>query len=128
MRVNYSNISGYYEGDVRGSNIPPGFGTQFFNNGNRYEGFFLEGKRRGYGEALIGKRLIYRGEWVDDKRHGCGYARYDGLEYDCEYIGYFVKDHPTASASAFLITETFMWESGTTDRGTAKEHIYISFY
>ncbi len=102
MRVHYSNMSGYYEGDVRGSNIPTGFGTQFFNNGNRYDGFFLEGKRRGYGEALIGKRLIYRGEWVDNKRHGCGYARYDGLEYDCEYIGYFVKDHPHGFGVCFF--------------------------
>ena len=115
MRLNYRNVSGYYEGDVRGGNIPTGCGTQRFENGHSYDGFFLEGKRRGYGEARIGERLSYRGEWCNDKRHGCGYAVYDRLERGHKYIGYFAEDCPHGFGVCFYDTgEIYV---GEWDRG-----------
>lgn len=76
-----------YDGDVRKGNLPTGCGTMTWSNGDKYDGFYLEGKRRGYGVLEIGGKVVYRGEWFDNKKHGYGC----NIHEDATYVGSYVR-------------------------------------
>ena len=84
MKINLldenGRIYGHYDGDVRGCNVPTGAGSIFYNNGGYFSGFFLEGKKRGYGEEFMNDNLLYRGEWLENEMHGCGYRKFNDAE------------------------------------------------
>lgn len=84
------SVYGYYDGDVSGGNIPNGAGSLIYNDGWSFDGFFVEGKKRGYGAEFMNDTLLYRGEWFENEIHGCGYRKFD----DAEYVGYFVNGLP----------------------------------
>jgi len=84
------SIYGYYDGDVRDGNIPNGAGSIIYNDGGQFDGFFVEGKKRGYGAEFNNGNLLYRGEWFENEMHGCGYRKFN----DAEYVGYFVNGLP----------------------------------
>ena len=67
--VKYSN--GYYKGTLK-SGTRHGFGTYYWNNGDRYEGNWKDGNYDGKGvfHYADGERFV--GYWKDDKKHGEG--------------------------------------------------------
>jgi len=54
-----------------------GHGTFMSENGDKYEGDFVNGIKNGTGTLRLHTGEIYEGKWKDGKRHGKGtsYAR-----------------------------------------------------
>ena len=49
----------------------------------RYKGFFVEGKKNGFGVMINDSGVIYQGQWEDGLRHGTGQQKSeDGSVYD----------------------------------------------
>lgn len=44
----------------------------FYDNGDRYEGEWLNDKRNGRGKLWYTQGDVYDGEWIDDQRSGLG--------------------------------------------------------
>jgi len=68
---------------------PPqnGFGKFTYDNGDVYEGNWINGKRHGKGKYDYADGISwYDGEWVDDKKEGYGTEHYPDND---EYKGYF---------------------------------------
>ncbi|CAG9318571.1 unnamed protein product [Blepharisma stoltei] len=66
-----------------------GFGVQLWNDGSRYDGFWLNDKANLKGRLIHGDGDVYEGEWKDDKAHGFGvYVYMDGARYE----GYWKDD------------------------------------
>ena len=63
---------GRYEGESNDKGEPHGSGTFYYDNGDKYEGQWKDGKAHGYGvlEEANGNR--YEGGWKDDLLHGEG--------------------------------------------------------
>ena len=87
---------GLYYGDFRnfqGRLIPYGKGITVYENGNKYEGEYVNGKRQGFGVYTFADGEKYEGEWDRDQQHGSGkyYYRdsynhyYDG-QWDHDYM------------------------------------------
>ena len=83
----YWNDGERYEGEWVDSKIT-GYGTYYWNDGDRYEGEFVDGKRTGYGTFYwnsSGNR--YEGEWENGERTGYGtYYRNDGDRYEGKWV------------------------------------------
>ena len=53
------------------SDLPNGKGLMIYSNKDQYAGFWLNGKRHGYGEfSFPDGRIIYEGMWENDLYHG----------------------------------------------------------
>ncbi len=77
----YNNM-GCLEGDCYN-----GFGVYVWNDGARYEGNFIEGKRNGEGVYYYSKGSKYVGTQENDRRHGWGTYYYaSGSKYVGEWI------------------------------------------
>ena len=60
-------------------------------SGESYIGQYFQGRRQGYGEAVLEDGSIYQGKWQDDVRRGYGrMVNSDGSVYD----GYWESDKP----------------------------------
>ncbi len=64
---NYGCISG---------NCTNGYGVYTWEDGERYEGYWVNSKRKGQGTNYFASGQKYIGEWKDDQRHGYGTAYY----------------------------------------------------
>ena len=64
MRINYKN--GYYIGDVNRYEKPHGKGTFYWNDGDRYEGDWVNGERTGKGKLTFANGDVYEGDFVVD--------------------------------------------------------------
>ncbi len=53
-----------------------GYGTNYFENNEFYEGEWFAGKRSGWGRMYFENGDIYEGEWLNDMRHGKGMLRF----------------------------------------------------
>lgn len=97
-----SSYNGYYK-----DNVKHGHGKFIYNNGDTYEGEFMNGVRCGKGKYTSLNDFgcfIYEGEWKNDVRHGFGKCLYkekynndaidnDGIEfYEEEFEGYWIDD------------------------------------
>ena len=56
--------------------ISNGYGTQYYNNNEKYEGEWKDGKKSGIGTYNYKDNSIYKGNWFNDKRHGRGILFY----------------------------------------------------
>lgn len=66
-----------------------GQGSKFYENDDRYDGFWLNGKRHGQGRMIYENGDIYEGQWVDDMKDGYGiFTKVSGDSYE----GYWMKD------------------------------------
>ena len=67
------DISGiYYEGPTV-NNSPQGEGALYYPNGQLlYKGFWQSGARNGYGNYIYPDGSEYRGDWLDNFKHGQG--------------------------------------------------------
>lgn len=104
-----------YIGDWK-ENQKDGFGIQFYNNGNKYEGLWQRDKRHGQGTYWrneAGKlRREYTGDWCEDKKHGRGTFFYkNGDRYD----GYWVAGMPQGEGRMIYANENIyegQWHEG----------------
>ena len=46
-----------------------------YNNGDYYEGNFLNGKKNGVGKYIYHNGDVYEGSWLNDMKHGEGTYR-----------------------------------------------------
>ncbi|KAM9966152.1 hypothetical protein ACTFIR_006344 [Dictyostelium discoideum] len=67
-------IQGYgiYEGDININLLPHGNGKEYLDNGDYYNGQFINGERNGYGEAIWTDNSQYLGQWIRGLRVGKG--------------------------------------------------------
>ena len=83
-----------YIGDWR-DNCKEGFGIQFYNNGDKYEGMWAMDKKHGQGTYWRNEngklRREYTGDWFEDKKHGRGTFFFKNSD---RYDGYWVNGMP----------------------------------
>lgn len=60
-----------YEGEWS-NDIPHGFGTKRFQNGDQHHGHYRDGKRHGWGVYSHVNGDKYSGDWADGLMHGKG--------------------------------------------------------
>lgn len=60
-----------YEGDLT-DNMPNGYGTAYYSNGDIYEGYWKNGKRHGTGSYTWNNGKKYTGDWKNDQKDGQG--------------------------------------------------------
>ena len=49
-----------------------GFGLQYWPDGSKYHGQWLEDKAHGIGRLILADGYVYWGEWFNDKANGIG--------------------------------------------------------
>ena len=91
------NTIGTYEGERNEAKQRHGYGVAHLPNGDIYRGFYLEGKRHGRGHYRFKKNgSRYTGEWREGKKHGRGMFIYpDGTKYE----GYWEDDLRTGQGT-----------------------------
>lgn len=83
----YYDDGDYYTGYMV-NGVRHGQGTYYFVDGSYYTGNWANGKRDGYGELYNASGFTYKGYWKDGSFHGKAVAYYsDGSVYD----GYFAN-------------------------------------
>ena len=84
MAINYNN-GDKYEGEFV-NNVKEGKGIYLYENGDKYEGDFVQDKKEGYGVYYYKSGEKYEGEFKNDKKHGFGkYYYLDGDRYEGEF-------------------------------------------
>ena len=84
MVVTYDN-GDKYEGDFV-DNVKEGKGIYIYSNGDKYEGEFFGDEKDGYGIYYYKNGERYEGEFKEDKKHGHGIYYYlDGDRYEGEF-------------------------------------------
>ena len=84
MIITYNN-GDKYEGDFV-NNIKEGKGVYYYENGDKYEGDFIQDKKEGYGVYFYKNGEKYEGEFKGGKKHGFGkYYYIDGDRYEGEF-------------------------------------------
>lgn len=67
-------------------NCEEGYGEYIYESGNKYEGYFSDGKKEGKGIFTWKNGGYYKGDWYGDKRHGyCIEKNSRGWIYEGEY-------------------------------------------
>ena len=61
MRLDYDN--GYYIGDTNTKGDRHGFGTYYWSDGTKYEGYWKNGEMEGKGKCSWPNNTKYDGEW-----------------------------------------------------------------
>lgn len=93
-------------------NCYEGFGVYVWNDGARYEGNFVEGKRNGEGVYYYSKGSKYVGTQENDRRHGWGTYYYaSGSKYVGEWV-YETKEGRGTFYSKGQIAEKCIYVAG----------------
>ena len=94
MRITYDNGDKYDGMFV--DNVKEGKGIYYYNNGDRYEGEFFEDLKDGYGIYYYKNGEKYQGEFKEDKKDGHGIYYYlDGERYEGEFKNGFAEGRGT---------------------------------
>ena len=84
MRINYKG--GYYDGSVNYLNNPDGYGTYYWDSGDKYVGYWKNDVRQGKGTMTWATGEKYYGDYYNDKKHGKGRITWkDGGSYDGDW-------------------------------------------
>ena len=67
----FADIGKTYTGEFKNANMH-GFGREEWLNGQIFVGQFRKGKRHGEGTMTYVNQKQYKGEWVQNMRHGTG--------------------------------------------------------
>ena len=130
--------TGVYIGEWNNDNKRHGRGVFIGNNGDVYEGSWVEGEKHGQGRQAWADGHVYEGEWKNQLRHGFGKLTGTGGDvYTGEYcmnkqqgFGYY-QWAPSAS-SQFYVGEwangqtngigAYFWRDGSIYAGYRKNH------
>ncbi len=96
--VGATNISSTKTGCISG-NCESGYGIYVFENGEKYEGFWDNGKRNGQGTNIWADGVKYSGEWKDDVMHGTGTYTYEASSQYDYYKGNYVMGKLTGQGT-----------------------------
>ena len=99
-RKDYDN--GYYEGDFNEKGERHGIGTFYYDNGNKYEGQWVNGYRTGQGTFTWANGDKYEGQFVNGYLHGNGTIFWANGD---KYEGQWVDDSRTGQG-------TYFWANG----------------
>lgn len=117
---------GIYYGTINSvTDAPDKRGTMRYDNGNTYEGEWINGIREGSGRMVYSNGDVYEGEWKNDKRHGQGtYTWKDGGEYTGEY-----KEDMRDGEGIYTGWTGYCRDYGWTGtyRGTSKEDMFEGY-
>lgn len=91
-----------YNGEVDENFVRNGYGIYAYNNGDIYEGDFVDGLREGNGEYMYNDGSFYRGAWKEDKKHGQGSYKFDKYEFDGEWADDKLKNGFTFKVNKFI--------------------------
>lgn len=91
-----------YDGELDENYIRNGYGIYKYDNGDMYEGEFVEGLREGYGEYLYNDGSIYRGAWKEDKKNGNGSYKFEKFEFDGHWENDVLKTGFTFKINKFI--------------------------
>lgn len=112
LRVKYPNGGWYnYDGGII-NNLPDGYGTALFDNGDNYKGYFSKGKFHGSGKYTRQDGYVYDGHWQNWIKNGYGTETY--LSGD-QYKGVFKNDLRDGYG-------TYTWKNGSKYTGNWKNH------
>lgn len=89
----------FYRGFVNEENLPHGFGTMFYGNGDMYEGNFENGIKQGTGTMTYSTACVYIGEWNNDLMEGSGYMIWPMGDY---FYGEWKYGNPFYGTKYFL--------------------------
>eukprot|EP00041_Stephanoeca_diplocostata_P005849 m.69610 g.69610 ORF g.69610 m.69610 type:complete len:234 (+) comp16035_c0_seq1:150-851(+) len=93
-----------------------GYGTNYYANGQVYEGEFFDGLRSGWGRMTYNDGSIYEGEWLEGKRYGTGLlVEANGNRYEGEWS----DDAKHGDGRYYHLTKGQLF-TGTWVAGTAK--------
>lgn len=98
----YYDDGDYYTGYMV-NGVPHGEGTYYWVDGSYYTGTWVNGSREGYGELFNADGFSYKGQWKADTRHGTGTAVYAGGD---SYVG----DHVNGERHG---KGTYYWADGS---------------
>lgn len=89
-----------------------GMGVYFYDDGAKYEGEWVSGKRSGRGKMVYVSGEVYQGDWVDDKRSGLGVLTLtDGNHYE----GHWHNDKKEGPGRFFYLNTRKMYEGEWAD-------------
>ena len=72
-------LSGHYDGQYDHAGRRTGRGILKLDNGDVYDGDWVEGRKQGFGSYYYNNGDVYEGDWWSNLRHGRGaYRRSDG--------------------------------------------------
>ena len=75
-----------YVGATNALGVRHGYGIYNYDDGDIYEGEWIDDKRHGYGKFKYQNGLVYEGEFVNGKKHGKGkYTNNDGSVLEGEW-------------------------------------------
>lgn len=112
---------GEYYGPIEEISTPDGQLTLIFQNGNRYDGKFANGKRNGCGIFTFANGNRYAGEFVDDKFYGQGEFSWKGIEF---YRGEFSDGKCHGQGTLTLAdgtSKTGEWQNGNLIGGSSND-------
>jgi len=89
---------GVYVGQVV-RNVKNGLGTFFWNDGDRYSGFFVNGEKEGKGTFYYKNRDQYSGEWKNGKKSGNGILYTNEMTYQGEFADDFFEGFGTLTVN-----------------------------
>ena len=82
----------YYKGQFV-NNIPSGYGTKYYANGNiLYDGYFIDDKYEGYGKEIWENGEYYIGQYHNGIKHGNGIEYYSNGKI--RYDGFWINGKP----------------------------------
>ncbi|MDR0558795.1 MAG: PDZ domain-containing protein [Prevotellaceae bacterium] len=119
-RKNYDN--GYYIGDFNEKGERHGQGTYFWNNGDKYEGQWLNGSRNGEGVFYWANGDKYEGSFENSKREGEGVFTFkDGSTFTCQW-----KDDKPTDEKSYLLWTLKPWYYWNAELGKINAADYAS--
>jgi len=71
---------GQYEGEVDSNGMRINVGTCNWTDGSYYRGDWVQNARHGNGVYMTGDGVKYEGQWINDVKHGMGVLTYKNGE------------------------------------------------
>ncbi len=88
MRINFNG--GYYDGALNANSYPHGYGVYSSPSGDKYDGYWQNGKQHGKGKMTYAFGGYYDGDWVNGMKQGRGTAVVPGGD---KYSGDFYNGY-----------------------------------